>query len=161
MVQIIKQTPIKKMLTDRKLQSFVWKRNVGKAPWGNVQLSWNFTDILFSIRATLPKLVFWYRCTSLGFDFCINLHRSRVELPWLPVSSRVSLISLGGHIGHILRPSWMFSISTCIKINSSKISDKLDKSVVIRVQKWKRKCQKQTMFAQTIKKIIKNLKRNV
>ena len=39
MVQIIKQTPITKMLTDRKLQSFVWKRNVGKAPWGNVQLS--------------------------------------------------------------------------------------------------------------------------
>ena len=32
MVQIIKQTPIKKMLTDRKLQGFVWKRNIGKAP---------------------------------------------------------------------------------------------------------------------------------
>ena len=38
MVKIIKQKPRKKMLTDLKLQGFVWKRNIGKAPWGYVRL---------------------------------------------------------------------------------------------------------------------------
>ena len=49
--------------------------------------------------------------------------------------SGVILVSLRDHIGHMLRPFWIFSISTCIDINSSKILDNLDKSVVIRVQK--------------------------
>ena len=37
MVKIIKQKPPQKMLPDRKLQGFVWKRNIGKAPWGYVR----------------------------------------------------------------------------------------------------------------------------
>ena len=57
----------------------------------------------------------------------------------------VILVSLRDHIGHMLRPFWIFSISTCIDINSSKILDNLDKSVVIRVQK-------KTMFAHSMKK---------
>ena len=58
MVKIIKQKPPQKMLPDRKLQGFVWKRNIGKAPWGYVRSLYIFADILSWIRATLPKLAF-------------------------------------------------------------------------------------------------------
>ena len=37
MVKIIKQKRPQKMLPDRKLQGFVLKRNIGKAPWGYVR----------------------------------------------------------------------------------------------------------------------------
>ena len=55
----------------------------------------------------------------------------------------------------MLRPFWIFSISTCIDINSSKILDNLDKSVVIRGPKMKVTMPKKDYVCPYYEKMIK------